>query len=167
MKPVQRDYLERIVDKVTAEESIDITTDARNFILNVSNNTVKVVINYLEKFKLLNEPITLEIANQLCSNMSVQRLCDYVQAVKRENLVESLDIVYDIYDKGYSVMDILDSLFSFVKSTTSLNDEEKYLVIPFICKYIAIFNNVHEDEIELSLLSNNLVSAFKSVKKRV
>lgn len=165
MKPVQREYLERIVQRVTTEESIDLNPDAKNFILNVSNNTVKVVLNYLEKFKLLNEPVTLEIAIQLCSNMSVQRLSDYIQALKREHIVEALDIIYDIYDKGYSVMDILDSLFVFVKSTTSLNDEEKYLVIPYICKYIAIFNNVHEDEIELSLLSNNLVSAFKSLKK--
>lgn len=165
MKPVQREYLERIVEKVTLEESIDLQPDARNFILNVSNNTVKVVLNYLEKFKLLNETITFEMANQLCSNMSVQRLSDYVQALKRENLLEALDIVYDIYDKGYSVMDILDSVFSFVKSTTSLTDEEKYLVIPYICKYIAIFNNVHEDEIELSLFSNNLVTAFKTLKK--
>lgn len=165
MKPVQREYLERIVEKVTAEESIDLQPDAKNFILNVSNNTVKVVLNYLEKFKLLNETITFEMANQLCSNMSVQRLSDYVQALKRENLIESLDIIYDIYDKGYSVMDILDSVFSFVKSTPSLDDEEKYLVIPYICKYIAIFNNVHEDEIELSLFSNNLISAFKSLKK--
>jgi replication factor C subunit 2/4 len=165
MKPVQREYLERIVERVTLEESIDLKPDAKTFILNVSNNTVKVVLNYLEKFKLLNKPITLEMANQLCSNMSVHRLCDYVQALKRENILEALDIVYDIYDKGYSVMDILDSVFSFVKSTTSLNDEEKYLVIPFICKYIAIFNNVHEDEIELSLFSNNLVSAFKTLKE--
>lgn len=167
MKPVQREYLERIVDKVTEKEGIDLKIDAKNFILNVSNNTVKVVLNYLEKFKLLNEPITLEMANQLCSNMSIQRLSDYLQALKRENLIESLDIVYEIYDKGYSVMDILDSVFSFVKATSSLNDEEKYLVIPFICKYIAIFNNVHEDEIELSLFSNNLLNAFKvhSIKK--
>ena len=33
----------------------------------------------------------------------------------------------------------------------------KYNIIPYICKYITIFNNIHEDEIELALFTNNLI----------
>jgi hypothetical protein len=54
-------------------------------------------------------------------------------------------------------MDILDNYFLFVKTTTILNEEEKYKIIPYICKYITIFHNIHEDEIELALFTNNLV----------
>jgi len=54
-------------------------------------------------------------------------------------------------------MDILDCFFSYVKLTTTLTDEEKYKVIPYICKYIHIFHDIHEDEIELSLFINNII----------
>ena len=57
-------------------------------------------------------------------------------------------------------MDILDSYFLFVKSTNLLTEDEKYKIIPIICKYITVFHNVHEDEIELSLFTNSLIKIF-------
>ena len=54
-------------------------------------------------------------------------------------------------------MDILDNYFLFVKTTKLLNDDEKYKIIPYICKYITVFHNIHEDEIELALFTNNLI----------
>ncbi len=36
-------------------------------------------------------------------------------------------------------MDILDNYFLFVKVTKLLSEDEKYDIIPFICKYITIF----------------------------
>ena len=58
--------------------------------------------------------------------------------------------------EGYSVMDNLDNYFVFVKITKMLTEVQKYNIIPFICKYITVFHNIHEDEIELALFSNNL-----------
>ena len=54
-------------------------------------------------------------------------------------------------------MDILDNYFLFIKNTHILNEDQKYNIIPFICKYISIFHNIHEDEIELALFTNNLM----------
>ena len=70
---------------------------------------------------------------------------------------EAIDLIYEIYDKGYSVMDILDNYFLFIKNTNIVNEDQKYNIIPFICKYISIFHNIHEDEIELALFTNNLM----------
>ena len=53
-------------------------------------------------------------------------------------------------------MDILDNYFLYIKTTQLLSEDEKYSIIPLICKYITIFHNIHEDEIELSLFSNNV-----------
>jgi hypothetical protein len=55
-------------------------------------------------------------------------------------------------------MDILDNYFIFIKNTHMLTEEQKYNIIPIICKYITIFHNIHEDEIELSLFTNNLIN---------
>ena len=70
--------------------------------------------------------------------------------------MNAIKLLYSIYDKGYSVMDILDNYFIFIKITDFLTEAQQYSIIPFICKYITVFYNIHEDEIELALFSNNL-----------
>ena len=156
IKPLQRPNLIKIMRKITQLEQIEITDDAEDFILNVCNNTTKILINYIEKFKLLNEPITLELASNVCSNISLSTFEEYTQFLKDGQLKDAIKLLYNIYDKGYSVMDILDNYFVFVKITKLLSEEQKYNIIPFICKYITVFHNIHEDEIELALFSNNL-----------
>jgi replication factor C subunit 2/4 len=156
IKPLQRDNLVKIMRKIKTNEHIQIDTDAEEFILNVCNNTVKILINYMEKCKLLNEPITLDLATSVCTNISFFTFEDYTTMLKNGDLAEAIKLLYSIYDKGYSVMDILDNYFIFVKITTLLEEEQKYSIVPFICKYITVFHNIHEDEIELALFSNNL-----------
>ena len=87
---------------------------------------------------------------------------EYTKFILDRQLNEALLIIYEIYDKGYSVMDILDNYFIFIKSTKMLNDEQKYNIVPSICKYITIFHNIHEDEIELSLFTNNLIQILSN-----
>jgi DNA polymerase III delta prime subunit len=156
MKPLHRENLVKIIEQIQKSENIEIESDAQEFIINISNNTVKILISYMEKFKLLNEKITLELAKQLCSNISFYTFEDYTKLIKNNDLEAAIKIIYELYDKGYSVMDILDNYFIFIKITMLLNEDEKYKVIPFICKYITIFHNIHEDEIELALFTNNL-----------
>ena len=157
IKSLQKENLINIIDNIKKCENIDIDENALNFIVNISNNTVKILINYMEKFKLLNQRITLDLAIQLCSNISFLTFEEYTKMVLNKQLNNSIKLIYEIYEKGYSVMDILDNYFIFIKSTNSLSEEQKYKIIPYLCKYITIFHNIHEDEIELSLFTNNLI----------
>ena len=36
----------------------------------MSNNSIRLLINYIEKFKILNCKITLNIAKKICTNIS-------------------------------------------------------------------------------------------------
>ena len=157
MKPLIRENLINIINKIKMDENIVIDEDAQEFIINISNNTVKILINYMEKFKLLNERITIELVNNLCTNISFITFEEYTKFILSNNLNEAIKLIYEIYDKGYSVMDILDNYFIFVKNTLTLNEDQKYKIIPCICKYITVFHNIHEDEIELTLFTNNLI----------
>jgi DNA polymerase III delta prime subunit len=157
IKPLQRENMSKILTKIKNISNITITPEAENFILNVSNNTAKILINYMEKFKLLNETITLELAINVCTNISFGTFEEYTMHIKNKQLKHAINIIYNIYDKGYSVMDILDNYFLFIKTTHIINETEKYKIIPFICKYITIFHDIHEDEIELALFTNNLI----------
>lgn len=155
---LKRENLVSIINHIKETENIGIDDDAQDFIINISNTSVKTLINYMEKFKLLNTTtITHNLAVQLCSNISFLIFEEYTKLVLQKKTQAAIQLIYEIYDKGYSVMDILDNYFIFVKSTKIIDEEQKYKIIPYICKYITIFHNIHEDEIELSLFTNNLV----------
>jgi len=145
IKPLQRYNLQKIMNKIRDSENISIDKPAEEFILNVCNNTAKILINYMEKFKLLNQPVTLELANLICTNISFTTFEQYNHLLKMKDLSSAVKLLYDIFDKGYSVMDILDNYFLFVKITQNLTETEKYKIIPLICKYITILHNIHED----------------------
>ena len=158
IKPLQKHNLNTIMQKIINIENISISSDAIDFILNVCNNNAKILINYMEKFRLLNVHIDLDLVTSVCTNISFFTFEEYTSLLKNGDLNGSIKILYNIYDKGYSVMDILDNYFLFVKITNLLSEDQKYDIIPLICKYITVFHNIHEDEIELSLFSNNLFS---------
>jgi DNA polymerase III delta prime subunit len=160
IKPLQKEELNKIMQNIIYLEKIPITKEAQEFILNVSNNNAKILINYMEKCKLLNREIDLPLATNVCTNISFFVFEEYTSFLRNNQLRSAIKLIYEIYDRGYSVMDILDNYFLFVKITDLLTEIEKYEIIPIICKYITIFHNIHEDEIELSLFSNNLFRIF-------
>jgi len=160
IKPLDRVNLLKIINKIKINENIRVDVPAEDFLLDVCNNSAKVVINYMEKFKLLNTDIHLDLIKKVCTNINFGDFNTFTSCIKERNLKEALGIIYFIYDQGYSVMDILDNYFTFIKITNLLSEDDKYKIIPYICKYITVFHNVHEDEIELALFTNNLVQLF-------
>jgi DNA polymerase III delta prime subunit len=153
--------LVNIIKMICSKEQIDISDDVIEFIISISNKSIRVIINYLEKFKLLNQPITVDIANNMCTNISFKEFNQYTDLCKNEKkLREAINIMHNLINRGYSVMDILDNYFIYIKTSTIVTEEEKYEIIPYICKYISIFNNIHEDEIELYHFTNNLIHMF-------
>lgn len=161
IKQLETYNIENIITKICDKEKMKISEEARKFIISISNNSVRTIINYLEKFKLISNDITYEIVINVCTNISFNDLTKFTNLCKiNKNLIEAIKQIQKIYDSGYSVMDILDSYFLFVKLTDILTENEKYLIIKLICKYISIFYNIHEDEIELVLFTNNLINIF-------
>ena len=88
--------------------------------------------------------------------MSTQHFDNYLQAFKKNDLKKAIQILQQLYDSGYSVIDIFDFFFTFLKSTSVVDEETKYKIIPYLCKYITIFHTIHEDAIELCLFTNSI-----------
>ena len=161
IKPLNKTNLKIIMQKIISNENLTLCEDSQNFIINICNNNAKILINYMEKFKLLQQPIDMQLAINLCTNISFKLFSEYTNLLKSNNLQQAIILLYSVYDRGYSVMDILDNYFLFIKFTDELNENQKYEVIPLLCKYITIFNNIHEDEVELALFSNNLFNVLQ------
>ena len=157
IKPMGTNFLQKILNKIKKIEKLDMTPKAEKFILNVCNNSTRLLINYMEKFKLLQLKINEKMAKEICTNISFYEFEKYTKAwFVEKDLIKAIKIIFTIFKKGYSVMDILDSYFIFVKTTTILDEESKYKLIMYICKYISIFHTIHESEIELALFTNEI-----------
>jgi DNA polymerase III delta prime subunit len=147
-----------VFETIVTTEHIQVTKEARRFILSLCNSTIKTLINYIEKCKLMNCNITYDIAQTICSDIDLKTFDTFTNMVKRGDLNAAIHILYSIYDDGYSVVDILYNYFAFVKITPLLTETQKYQVVPFLCKYITVFHEVHESDIELALFTNNIVA---------
>jgi len=165
LKPIQTPLLCDIVRKIKTADGLSIDEDAEAFIVDNANNIVKNVINSMEKIKLMDEHITLELAMDMCVDIHFNVFDEYIALLSRFDLSGAIRCLYAIYERGYSVIDILDNFFIYIKHTPLLTDREKYDIIPIICKYITIFNNVHEDEVELGLLTNNMYTLFTNFER--
>jgi DNA polymerase III delta prime subunit len=153
-----KDNLVETMEKVLKAENIKLNDQAKQYLLGVSNNSIRVLINHLEKIHILGQSteMTAECVQKLCSNISYFQFEKYIKYLKNNRLKDAIMVLYEIYDYGYSVIDILDYLFMFIKMNELLTEEEKYKIIPLLCKYITIFHKVHEDSIELVFFTNNV-----------
>jgi replication factor C subunit 2/4 len=166
INPIDPQCLHKILHKIRIREQIEIYEDAERFVMGVCNGSVRILINYMEKFKIIGLPISLDLANQLCTNISFNMFEKYTAdcLCASTPIAQCIAHLYAIHDQGYSVMDILDNYFIFIKHTQLINETIQYQTIAIICKYITVFHNIHEDEIELALFTNNLRQLFHFIK---
>jgi DNA polymerase III delta prime subunit len=150
-------HFKNILNNIKLMENINMDKEAEKFILSISNNSIRTLINYMEKIKLIDRFINKQTAINLCTNINFIDFEIYTQMCMQNNITSAIKILYDIFDNGYSVMDIFDNYFLFIKGDYIINELKKYEIIKLLCKYISIFHNIHEDEIELALFTNNLI----------
>jgi DNA polymerase III delta prime subunit len=162
LDPPTETHFRKIMDKIIHAENIQLTEEIKTYLIQISNNSIRNLINYLEKIHIYGEHLTIENCKKICNIISTDYFEKYIHNIKTKKLPEAIQILYSIHDYGYSVIDILDYFFTFVKNTVVLSENEKYNIIPVICKYITIFHNVHEDCIELALFSNNMYKVLQN-----
>ena len=157
--PITDDYLSTLLKKVITKEDIYIEEPAIPIVLSISKQSSRILLNYLEKFKILNIPIMSSNVYDLCTDINQQSFNSFTKYILEKDKVNAILTITSIQKEGYSVIDILDFYFVYLKCA-KIQDEIKYKIIKVLCKYITIFNNVHEDDIELAHFTNNLIQIF-------
>jgi DNA polymerase III delta prime subunit len=165
------DLMRSVLDK----EGMVMTQEAQDHVLTLCGHNVREMMNHLEKLNLLfstHQPssggdavavadaLTLDHCKELCSTISFQQFEAYIHDLRHGHLVQAIAKLNHIYDYGYSVIDILDAFFTFVKATSLLTEDEKYRIVPLLCKYITYFHNIHENVIELALFTRDVLAVF-------
>ena len=149
-------YLQSTMDKIMQNENIVISEDIQKYITNNSNGSIRILINHLEKIFIYGNELDLNKCMKLCSTISFHHFDKYYTCIKSKDLYQAINVLYEIHDYGYSVIDILDYLFHYTKNTDILDETTIYEIITLLCKYITIFHTIHEDSVELALITNNI-----------
>jgi DNA polymerase III gamma/tau subunit len=160
LKNFTTSYLEHLLMSIAEKENVAIELDALKLCAVRCNGSVRTLINYVEKFKLLNDAVTVDVASACCSNIQESFLNDLLDRMVKHDLKGALRIIHSVSMDGYSVMDILDSFFVFVKHQ-SLSDEIKFKMIKVISKYVCVLNQIHEHSVELLFFVNELVDVLR------
>lgn len=165
--------LYNFMNKIIVNEKIILDEETKQYILLISNYSIRSLINYLEKIYIYigteKTQINLDTCKSLCSNISFHNLDTpnfekYIEYIHSNRLNDAINVMYSLYDYGYSVIDILDYFYSFIKQTEIINENDKYKIIHILCKYITIFHKIHEDIIELVLFTNNINNILNGVE---
>jgi len=152
-----------LTNNIITNENIDIDSDLIPLLIHSSNSSYKILLNTLQKIKIFNSKVNKNNIYELITSINFKNFNLYIQQIQDFNLIKAIDILDNISNSGVSVIDILFEFFYFIKnSNTDLNDILKYDIIQIISKYIIIFNNLHEDTIELAFFTNELFNLFNS-----
>ena len=119
------------------------------------------MLNYLERYKILNIVITKDYVIQTHTSHYHELFETFTQHIFLKNANESIRTIIQLYYHGYSVMDILDMYYHFIK-TSSIQDRDKYCLIKSICKYIIFYNTIHEHQIELIFFVNDCINKISN-----
>jgi DNA polymerase III delta prime subunit len=159
IQPPTRSQIASMMDRIISREAISVDHGCREYLLERSNDNICNVINNLDKMSIYGRNgviLSRDVCEKLCSTISFHQFELYITALIRGNLTEAIRIIYSLYDYGYSVIDILEYFFEFVKTTHLIGEDVKYKVVPHICDSISIFHNTHENGIELAIFTNKI-----------
>lgn len=157
IESINKNILDVIVNKIVYNENIVIDDIIKEKLYQISNYSIRNIINYLEKIKLYSKNITIYNIYQLCSNISFFSLENYTKLCIKKNFNDSLKILYNFYNIGYTVMDIYDEYFIYIKYSSILDNNQKIKINKILCKYISLFYNIHEDPIELAFFNKEII----------
>tara|TARA_Y100000389_G_scaffold22182_1_gene19015 strand:- start:3475 stop:4443 length:969 start_codon:yes stop_codon:yes gene_type:complete len=162
-------FLGNILNKLLDCEKININNDIKKTIIKISNYSIPNLINILDKMILLNGINGLNNINNdnidelyLTSNILKSEFDNYIGLCKNKNYVRAINTIQLLYNNGYSVIDIIDEFFNYIKNFSDLGDDYKYKIIKILSNYINIFNNLHENNIELIFMTNKIIKILNN-----
>lgn len=66
INPLSNKQTNNILQNIIIKENINITQEPIDFLIKISQHSSLTMINYLEKLKLLDEEITLDLCKNIC-----------------------------------------------------------------------------------------------------
>lgn len=162
--------IDALINRICLEQQIPLSIKGKAQIIAASNGSVRAAINSLEKLRILGVHMLTNDYTKLEDGLDAGPMCELtvffsfllsgIDGDDTTPLCNAILTLFTLYDLGYSVIDILDFVYQFIKTTTMFDERIKYKMIPVLCEYIIIIHDLHEDKIELALLTNRLLECI-------
>tara|TARA_B100000963_G_C22561242_1_gene641461 strand:- start:155 stop:1132 length:978 start_codon:yes stop_codon:yes gene_type:complete len=163
IKPITNEFIRKILKNIIVKENLTISDNHIEEIIKLSNFCIPQSINNLNKIILYDSNIskTYNIEN-IISNITIDYFNVYINYCKNKKYKESFNHILKFVDNGYSVIDIIEDFFSYIKNYSQLDDKYKFEIIKVICSLINIINNINEENVELLFLTYNIIEILNS-----
>lgn len=161
MIPMRHEYIVDFIKKVVVAEKINIEDSAVQMIMRMSKNSLGTILNHLEMYNIVGVPITSEYILQTQACIHHEMFDEFTQGIFSKNTTRCIQIFNQMFDDGYSVIDLLDTYYQFVK-LHDMDEIYKYMIIKNICKYIIIYNTIHEHQIELIFFIHDCINKIST-----
>lgn len=143
-----------LIRRIGLGENMDVDAPAEEF-LSTAAGGISGAVTSMEKIKLHGGPVTYDLVVQLCTAIHFQLFDVYVSFVRMARLFDAINVLYDMFDQGNSLMDIMDSLMTYIKVAGSLTDGEKYGMLGVVGRHMATAPAC-EERIELAALTGDI-----------
>lgn len=158
-------FLEKILNKVIKKTNMVLEENIKKKLLDDYNKNIPFFMNKVLEINIIfiNSNYIIEEKNyDFLDNNILINIDNYLNLCKNNKVKEAKKLILELHNIGLSVIDILDNIIYYVKNINkNLNEEYRFKIIKLITNYINIFNNLHEDKIELLFLTNNIIKILK------
>ena len=163
MKTIDYDILDYTFEKIASKEGINISSSLKSLMIKYSNNSIKLLINNLEKYRLLHDKIEFKEVN-IINNILVKELVEFFNLTLKLDRDNSYKKLLDIFKDGYSLIDIIEYMYINLKFNDRIHIEKKYVIIKVLSKYLIRVNNTYEDELIVYFLTNDIIENIETIE---
>jgi len=173
LEPPERRHLEGLYRRMMEAEGLrgrigkGEAEAVERFVVDLAQNSLRELVNILEKMGVFfgsgeNVSSTIRLADiqDLFHTRIQTSFQELIGVLRGGDLHGGIRRMLGIVANGYSMVDIFDAFFKFVKGSPLLNEGEKYAAIEILCRYITILHTVHEETIEIVLFTNALAKVL-------
>lgn len=157
---ITNDFLRKLMNIVLEKENIDLSEETKEYIINISEFSINRMYNYLEKIKLIDKKMNKNEYQNILTNIGYDIFDNIIKYCKEKNKIIVYNEFYKMYEKGYSIIDIFDFFYKFIKKNNHIDESIKYKIIKLLCEYISISDSINELDTEILLFSYELVEIF-------
>lgn len=153
------DNIKSILTRINNDYHLRIDQESQYYLLQKCDYSLVKLFSMLETLRLyhINENIDIQIVKQLCCYINDDMFTEFTTLwFENKDLKIAILRLKHILNMGYSIIDIYEMYFTFIKQTIVIPDKIKHNVIKTISKYIIRFYCIHEHDIELFLFTFDL-----------
>lgn len=155
------EYLLNFTKNIISKEKIKIDYDLIDKIIINSNNSIKNILNILEKFILYDNEINKDNINDFLYFISDNIFYSFTKNCSNNNKEKAISELTNIYNGGYSLIDIYELYSTYIKNTYDFDDEIKFKIIDVLLSFIMKYHDINESVIDLYFFTNKLIEAVK------